>query len=241
MRKNIQKIFESKKIPAGTLVTWHANGNGVDLNQNTPYNPKLEAIRNGEHKYSLYRYDDIETTIPGPIGCPTKHKDFEYEGENKALLKFLLELKNNKNINLCAFFNYHSTGGLVYYKPCAEYKNLKEPYVMSHIEIEKIYNKKIAELYSSKTNYKLIENEPSLTCFNDLIRLQIPGDMLIELSVTPGNPLGPLIDETYNKTIEDNIEALSFTIPKLKKLNEIKMEFIEKIESRKISEDANER
>ena len=107
--------------------------------------------------------------------------------------------------------------------------------------IEKIYNKKIAELYSSKTNYKLIENEPSLTCFNDLIRLQIPGDMLIELSVTPGNPLGPLIDETYNKTIEDNIEALSFTIPKLKKLNEIKMEFIEKIESRKISEDANER
>ena len=241
VRKNIQKFFESKKIPAGTLVTWHANANGVDLNQNTPYNPKIEAIRNGEHKYSLYRYDNIETTIPGPIGYPTKHKDFEYEEENKALLKFLLELKNNKNINLCAFFNYHSTGGLVYYKPYAEYKNLKEPYVMSHMEIEKIYNKKIAELYSSKTNYKLVENEPSLACFNDLIRLQIPGDMLIELSVTSGNPLGPLIDETYNKTIEDNIEALSFTIPKLKKMNEIKMEFIKKIESRKICEDINER
>lgn len=239
--KSLRKIYKSGKVPAGTLITWHSNGNGVDLNQNTPYNPKLESIKNGEHKYSMYRYDNIETTIPGPIGCPTKNKKFEYELENKALLKFLLKLKHNKNINLCAYFNYHSTGGVIYHKPYAKYKKVKENDVMPHMQIEAIYNKKIAEAYATKTNYKLVETEPSLTCFNDLVRLQIPGDILVELSTIVGNPLGPLLDEVYDKTIEDNIKALSFTIPKLKKLNEVKKEYIEKLENKEIIREIEER
>lgn len=236
----LKKIYNNANIPEGALVTWHSNGNGVDLNQNTPYNFKINAIKNGEKVYSLYRYNNIEATKPGPIGCPMQGDEFQYEPENKYLLEFLLNLKNNKDINLCAYFNYHSTGGLLYHKP---YKNLQEvkENIMPHMDIEALYNKKIAEIYSSKTKYKVMEDVPTLTCFNDLLRLQIPGDILIELSTVKGNPLGPYVDKIYNKTITDNLKALAFTLQKLPEMNRIKQEFINKKEKSVLTQEFEER
>ena len=92
-------MYKENGIPEGTLAIGHSNGNGVDLNQNMPYNPKIQAIKEGKQLYSLFRYDNIETTKPGPIGCPMKGDEFQYEPENEALLKFLLDLKNDKNID----------------------------------------------------------------------------------------------------------------------------------------------
>lgn len=228
MQHKLIKMYEKCEIPEGTLVTWHSNGNGVDLNQNTPYNYKIDAIKKGEKIYSLLRYNNIETTKVGPIGCPMKDKEFQYEPENEALLKFLLDLKNNKDINLCAFFNYHSTGGLLYHKPYSNYNEINEPDIMQHMGLETIYNKKIAEVYAAKTNYKVMDTTPTLTCFNDLLRLKIPGNILVELSTTPGNPIGPYVDETYEETMSKNLDALSFTLKRLPEMNRIKQEFINK-------------
>ena len=241
IKNSLEKIYMNSDIPDGALVTWHSNGNGVDLNQNTPYNYKINAIKENKKVYSLYRYDNIEATKPGPIGCPMQGKEFEYEPENRALLDFLLGLKNNNDINLCAYFNYHSTGGILFYRPYSKFKEVAEPDVMSHLDLESIYNKKIAELYSRKSGYRLVDVESQLTCFNDLLRLQIPGDILIELSKTSGNPLGPYAHEEYDKIIEDNLRALAYTLPKLPEMNRIKQEFIHKREQKKLSQDFEER
>lgn len=160
-----------------------------------------------------------------------KGNEFEYEPENEALLNFLLGLKNNKDINFCAYFNYHSAGGIIYYKPYEKSHELVNETVMPHIEIETLYNKKIANLYGNLAKYKVMKNvTPTLTCFNDLLRLKIPGDILIELSDNTANPVGPYEIPNYNKTINNNIEALAVTLEKLPEMNKIKQEFIAKQE-----------
>jgi len=226
IQKSLIKIYDENGVPEGTLANWSSNGNGVDLNQNAPYNNKIQAIEEGKQLYAHARYDNIETTKTGPIGCPMKGKAFEYEPENKALLEFLLGLKHTKDIELCAFLNYHSTGGIIFYKPYGKSKEIPSNEIMKNMKIEEVYNKKIAEAYSAKTKYRLIETESSINCFNDLVRLQIPGDILIELSTIVGNPLAPFIPENYNKIIEDNINAVSYTLQKIPEMNRIKNEFI---------------
>lgn len=171
--KNLERMHENSNIPEGALITWHSNGNGVDLNQNTPYNYKIDLIKEGKKSYSFYRYNNIETTSPGPIGCPTQGIDFKYEPENEALFNFLLSLKNNKDINLCAFFNYHSTGGVIYYRPYEYSGEIKED-TMKFLDMERIYNKKIAEYYGKFVGYKVIHDQTTLTCFNELIRMIVP-------------------------------------------------------------------
>jgi len=34
-------------------------------------------------------------------------------------------LKHNKNINLCAYFNYHSTGEVIYQRPYDKFNEIK--------------------------------------------------------------------------------------------------------------------
>lgn len=229
--KNVQraltKMYKENNIPEGTLAIWHSNGNGVDLNQNTPYSSKIQAIKEGKTLYSLLRYNNIETTKPGPIGCPMKENEFEYEPENKALLDFLLNLKNNKDIELCAYMNYHSTGGIIYYKPYKDVNNVVTEDKMKHMDIEEIYNKKIAEIYGNKAKYDTVNSKSNLNCFNDLLRLKIPGNILIELSKVVGNPLSSYLDNNYNKIIDNNLKALSYTLQKIPEMNRIKKEYIE--------------
>ena len=226
IQKSLIKMYKENGIPEGTLAIWHSNGNGVDLNQNMPYNPKIQAIKEGKTLYSLLRYNNIETTKPGPIGCPMKGKEFEYEPENKALFDFFLKLKNNKNIELCAYMNYHSTGGIVYYKPYKDVNGIVTENKMKYMDLEEVYNKKVAEVYANKAKYNIVNSESSLNCFNDLLRMQIPGNLLIELSKVPGNPLSPYLDDNYDKIIDDNLNALSYTLQKIPEMNRIKKEYI---------------
>lgn len=52
IQKKLIRLYEENDIPKGTLATWSSNANGVDLNQNTPYNYKVQAIR--ERKNSIF-------------------------------------------------------------------------------------------------------------------------------------------------------------------------------------------
>lgn len=235
IQRALIKMYEKNNIPDGTLAIWHSNGNGVDLNQNTPYNYKIQAIREGKKMYSLLRYNNIETTRPGPIGCPMKGKEFEYEPENIALLKFLLDIKNNKDIELCAYMNYHSTGGIIYHRPYKNVDEINSENVLQHMDLEEVYNRKIAEVYASQAKYRVINSESSINCFNDLLRLQIPGDILIELSTVAGNPLAPFLDGNYDKIINNNLKAVAYTLQKLPEMNRIKNEYIKKKEEKEIS------
>ena len=237
VQKSLIKMYSENNIPEGTLAIWHSNGNGVDLNQNVPYNPKIKAMQEGKTLYSILRYDNIETTKPGPIGCPMKGKKFEYEPENKAILNFISNLKNNKNIELCAYLNYHSTGGIVFHKPYKDVNGIVKEEKMKYMNLESMYNQKLAEIYCEKADYKVINSESGLNCFNDLLRLQVPGNLLIELSKTAGNPLSPYLDSNYDEIVENNLKALAYTLPKIPEMNRIKKEFIQQIDEKTYEEE----
>lgn len=232
LRNCVKRICQAYEIPKGTLQTWSSNAHGVDLNQNTIYNHKINLIKNNIDIFSIMRYDNITATRPGPIGCPMRGKNFTFEPEISAFRNFIFDLKHNKNINLCAYFNYHSTGEVIYQRPYDKFNEIKNPEIMNCMTLEKIYNKKIADAYASITNYKVIDTPSSLTCFNDLLRLQIPGNILIELSKQPGNPIAGFVEPDYSNTIEKNMNAVSFLLEKLPELYKIKNSFIKKVSDR---------
>lgn len=228
LRNNIKKICEDYNIPNGTLQTWSSNGHGVDLNQNTKYNYKINLIKDNINLFSIMRYDNIRATRPGPIGCPIRGKKFTFEPEISAFSNFIFNLKHNKDINLCAYLNYHSTGEVIYQRPYDKFAEVDNSEIMKYMTIEKIYNRKISNAYSNISGYKVINTPSSLTCFNDLLRLQIPGNILIELSKSLGNPLGTFIEPNYSDTIEKNMNAVSFVLEKIPELYKIKNSFIKK-------------
>ena len=221
LKNSVKQILENNNIPKGAIISWASNGMGIDLNSNSPYNPKLTLIKSGITSFSYLRYDNIITTKPGPIGCPTRNSDgsFFLEPENKAIQSLLFELKHSKN--LCAFFTYHSVAGEIYYKPY-DLETFCTNETMTNLDIEKIYNKKIASLYSSKTNYRLIDDIPTKVSFNDLLRIQANGNILIELCESGNNSFGSYVEPEYTNTIKKNIEACSYVFEKLPNLKKAK-------------------
>jgi len=209
LRNNIKKICETYNIPKGTLQVWSSNGNGIDLNQNCPFNKKLEYIKRGKTLHGNGSYGNIVVTKPGPIGCPSKKIEFEYEPETKCFRNFLLKLKHNPNINLCAYLNYHSAENTIFYKPLS---NLYPDDMISNIKKLSKYNENIAKKYSTHTSHELYNGETKFCCFNDMLRLEIPGDILIELCPTEGNPLSAYDDTVYKTIINENLLAAIETI-----------------------------
>ena len=133
--------------------------------------------------------------------------------------------------------NYHSTGGIVFHKPYKDVNGIVKEEKMKYMNLESMYNQKLAEIYCEKADYKVINSESGLNCFNDLLRLQVPGNLLIELSKTAGNPLSPYLDNNYNEIIENNLKALAYTLPKIPEMNRIKKEFIQQIDEKTYEEE----
>lgn len=217
LRDNIKKLCHVYNIPKGTLQVWSSNGNGIDLNQNCPYNQKLNNIKNNIDLYGHSKYGNIVVTNPGPIGCPSKSAQFEYEPETKCFREFVLNLKHDKNINLCAYINYHSAEDTIFYKPISS-NEICTSEKITDISKLTIYNEKIAKLYSSNTSHNLFNETSKTYCFNDMLRLEIPGDILVELSPNEGNPLSAYDDRVYKKTIINNLSAAMQVIEQIPEL-----------------------
>ena len=210
LRNNIKDIYEKYNIPNGTLQVWSANGNGIDLNQNCPYNNKMKYLKDNKNIYGNNSYKNILITQPGPIGCPSKTSNFEYEPETKCFMEFLLDLKHTHT--LCGYLNYHSAEDTIFYKPLS---GINPPEMIANIDVLTKYNEEIARLYSSNSTQNLYNGDTIYYCFNDMLRLQIPGDVLIELCPIEGNPLSAYNYKRYNKTISDNLKATICTISNL--------------------------
>lgn len=249
LKQRIKRFLEQKDkdgkyvLPRGAMIDWSANGNGVDINANSIHNPKIEKIRdihNGkegvEEVYNNLRYNNLSTLRPGPIGCPTKGSEYEKEPETEAIEQFLGKL--NKTGNLCAYFNNHSSGGMLYSKiDVGEAHEFNE-----NAGMYEIYNSALAEQYARFTGnkelkkarefsklksysgrdseyeaYQIQTGAKGHTSTNDMLRFLIPGDILVENSKMGGNPSAPYGDlkGNYYKTVKRNIEALTKTIVKI--------------------------
>lgn len=230
IRNSIKCIFEKyPDLPKWCLHIWSSNGNGIDIQANSKYNPKISKIMKDETLYmNSIRHNNIDISHPGPINCPfDKEKGFRIEKETAAISNLLESL--NKEGKLFAYLNYHSTGGIIFQRPAKAPKDLK----ISQDEMAKkeIINYMFAKLYSDKTykntgidedgkNKKEIskyiistQNAPA-TSSNDIFRIMYPQDLLIELSGMGGNPIGPYgdIKENYTNAIKSNLDAVKYTL-----------------------------
>ena len=230
IRESIKRIFELyPDLPKGCLQTWSANGNGIDIQANSEFNPANIRIKNGEkiHMKSK-RNNNINISHPGPINCPfDKDKgEFKQENETKAISNLLESL--NEEQKLFAYINYHSTGGMIFQRPAIKPEGLN--ITQEQIWEKELFNYLCSRLYSEKTVrdkqknekykifptclptikskvdinsmpqvYKKISNSQA-TSLNDIFRLKYPLDLLIELSAMGGNPIGPYGDISGNYT-----------------------------------------
>ena len=216
LEKDINKMYKLYKLPNGSQITHDATGIGINLNANNKFNPGILAAKTKTMIWGPAPKNNIQNYTPGPIGTATYDpNNFKYAKENKALYK-LIENSYQKGTYLMTLL-YHGTGGLIYYKPYQD--------MMNDNTYNKYYdyNKTLANIYSRKTNYTILE-ESGKTGYGDLLRRTYPGVLLIELSKMGGNPIGPYGD--YNNiytTINDNLNAIDNILKYLKqKINKNK-------------------
>lgn len=230
VRKSVKSILDKyADLPQNCLHIWSANANGVDIQANSKYNPKISQILNGEDIYMQSpRHNILNISHPGPINCPfDKEKGFKIEKETLAISN-LLDLLYKKG-KLFAYLNYHSTGSVIFQRPATQIENKK-------IKREDIFKKEItnymlAKTYQEKTyknsgldengndkkessKYEIYVNEANATSTNDMFRLKYPQNLLIELSGMGGNPIAPYgdIKENYKNTINSNLDSIKYTL-----------------------------
>ena len=215
LEKDINKIYKLYKHPNGSQIGHDSTGIGINLNANNKHNPGILSTKTKSIIWGLVPKSNIQNYVPGPIGTPSYDpNEFEYAIENKTLYK-LIENSYQKGSYLMTLL-YHGTGGLIYYKPYQD--------MMNDNTYNKYYdyNKTLANIYSRKTNYTILE-ESGKTGYGDLLRRTYPGVLLIELSKMGGNPIGPYGDHNnIYITINDNLAAINDIFKYLKK--EIKAE-----------------
>ena len=230
IKKKLKELYEKFNIPKGTMISWAANANGIDLNANTKYNRHLNDIKDNKDLYLSLRYSNIKYSTPGPMNCPwNKENDFKLEKENTYIWNYLedLYLKNE----LTAIFNYHSAGALIDHRPSEIADDLKDRNInlqkqsLNNYVLAKIYQ---SETYSDKNNpkgtsYTLLNDVSEIGTQNGLYRTIYPLDILIELSSIVANPLGPYSDleNDYQSTMESNFNALIKSIRNIDKAKEI--------------------
>ena len=182
--------------PKGAII------NGIDLNSNAMYKQVSPFEDNRQNVYNNIRLD-----IPSPIGYPGENKKEDFQQEIEILsLKNLLETLN-KNRNLIGYLNYHSVGGIIYQRPVSD-----DLFITT-------YNYLLSKLYQEKTikdnnKYGIItKKQDKITSVNDTLRINYPGNLLIELSPMMGNPIGIFGDiNNYYQTIDCNIKSFIYTL-----------------------------
>lgn len=228
LKESVKSIFEKyPDLPKNCVHTWIANGNGVDIQANTQYNPKISRINQGETLYmNVARYNNIDYSHPGPMNCPfDKERGFKPEIETKAIDDLLNNLKSKGT--LFGYLNLHSTGGEIYQRP----SNIPEGINLSEEELAKkeIQNYMLSNTYRDKTykntgknddgtdkkdttKYTIRTNKADATSSNDIFRLKYPLDLLVELSPMGGNPIAPYgdIKGNYANVINSNLNAIKY-------------------------------
>ena len=230
IRKNLKMIFEKyPDLPKNCLHIWSANANGIDIQANSKYNPKISQILDGKDIYmESKRHSNLNISHPGPINCPfDKEKGFKVEKETAAISNLLDSLQ--KDGKLFAYLNYHSTGGLIFQRPAIipEKMNINKENLLK----KQIVNYMFAKTYQDKTykntgfdengynkrdnsKYIIYIKESKATSSNDIFRLEYPQNLLVELSGMGGNPIAPYgdIKENYTNTINSNLDAIKYTL-----------------------------
>ena len=201
--KKLQEDIQKIEIPKGSYIIWDATGpkTNINLNANVKTNPGINYIKQNITIYGKNAKNNIKNYHKGPIGLPTEDiNNFKYAKENIELYKLLKESYFQKKY--LATLLYHSSGGVIYYKP---YEPLIEPNkYKEYLE----YNLELATIYKNETNYKILETSDN-TGYGDKLRRTFPRVLLIELSKMGGNPLGPYGDKNnIIDTIEKNINAI---------------------------------
>ena len=89
VKEKIKKLHEEYEIPIGAMATWSANADGIDLNSNNKYNSHISDIEQGKQIPNNLRYNNINMSLPGPIGCPYNiNEGFKKTNENVAIESF---------------------------------------------------------------------------------------------------------------------------------------------------------
>lgn len=205
LKASVMSILKKGNYPIGVCSAWNANGHGIDLSQNVPYNALIDRYKR-EDVYAGAAYANIKNNTPGPLNCPCRDLNkFTIENENLCLLQFLCQLSSKKEIS--AFLNYHSIMGKMYQRP------VKEDSIIDLYHID--YMQKLTENYvgartmREENAYDVIEGEDPYNYINEYFRLRFGIDIQPELSRMGGNPIGPLADpKTFEEvTIKPNIRA----------------------------------
>ena len=245
IKKKLKELYEKFSIPKGTMISWAANANGIDLNANTKYNRHLNDIKDNKDLYLSLRYSNIKYSNPGPMNCPwNKEKEFELEKENTYIWNYLEELylKNE----LTAIFNYHSAGALIDHRPSKIADDLKDRNI--NLQKQSLNNYVLAKIYQSKTysdkhnpkgtRYTLLNSASEIGTQNGLYRTIYPLDILIELSSIVANPLGPYSDleNDYQSTMESNFNALIKSIRSIDKTKEMTENIYNQLKNKKIND-----
>ena len=182
LKQNVLNIIHQNNYPIGVLAAWTANGSGIDLSQNVPFNPAISTLASSkEPVYNHLAYANTRKDVPGPINTPCRDfNHFFFESENLAMLNFLENLSHERDQEIIAYFNYHSVMGKMYQRP------VKEEGMLNLYGID--YEKKIIENYiSSKTfrgqnAYDIIESEDPYAYINEFFRLRYGINIQVELS-----------------------------------------------------------
>lgn len=250
IRESVKNIYSKyPDLPKGSIITWDANADGIDIQANSLYNyfdmlkkdvqkdsvlniddnnvnENKEIIYdnlafrdaiNNMHRYGSLRYENIETSHPGPMNCGMDPEVGFYETIETKTISNLLEKLYNRG-TLAGYNNYHSTGGVIYHRPSYGGNGVM---ISDDLYWQKIINNVcLASLYKNdtyknlsdveKSRYGLVNGDSSgPTTTNDIFRMKYPADLLIELSGMGGNPIAPYgdIDGNYMNLMNSNIEA----------------------------------
>ena len=150
LREAVKNIYEKyPDLPKGSLQIWSSNGNGIDIQANSEFNPKINEINEGKKVFmKAKRFSNIDISHPGPINCPfDKEKGFKYEIETAAISDLLDDL--SKQGKLFLYLNYHSTGGLIFQRPAIPPESLQIP--GEELTRNEIVNFILSEAYSIRT------------------------------------------------------------------------------------------
>lgn len=219
LRESVKEILSNH--PKGSIINWASNGNGIDLNSNS-INKQVSPFEYNRQNV----YNNIRMDIPSPIGHPGKNnlKTFQQEIEIQALKNLLETL--NKEHNLLGYLNYHSVGGLIYQRPkCDDNFFLTYNYLLS------IYYQEHTLKNNSK--YGIIKRTTDkITSVNDTLKIEYPGNLLIEISPMMGNPIGPFGDQNnYYQTIDCNIKSFIYTMNNIENAYNTSKEILPEITS----------
>ena len=207
LKSSVAKILKS--FHDGSIIQWTANGNGVNLNDNSPANEYIELKKRGIPRYLNGAPDGLDMSVPNPLGTIYSKDEFSYEKENESLLE--LYKKINTDARLIGSIIFHSCGGLVRYLKGVEGKNHPWKSDISPQEIR--YNENVAKAYAKHTGYRLLETKAYNT-ISSMLESIYPGTLLIELGQIRGNPFGQFINDNglYDKMLSTNDAAIGDVI-----------------------------